>query len=69
MTLAAPVSLLEKRLCAQEKANSLINNTINQVRECMLSSIDNDTPNFEYLLHQTDRSEFTKVVENEFDAH
>ena len=69
MPLAAPVSLFERILHAQEKASSLIENTINQVSEYLLNSIGNDTNNFKDILCQTDRSEFIKAIETEIDVH
>ena len=41
--LAAPVSLFERMTCVQEKAISLIDNTINKVSDNLLRSIYNHT--------------------------
>ena len=69
MPLAPPVSLFETIVCSQEKARSLIGNTINQVSEYLLSSIDNNKYHFKDVLHQTDRAEFIKAMETEIDVH
>ena len=69
MPLSAPVSLLERTLCAQEKSSSLIDNTINQVSEHLPSSIYNDTYHFKDMLRQNDRAEFIKTMETEIDVH
>ena len=63
MPLAAPVSLFEKMLCAQEKASSLTGNIINQVSDYLLRSIDNDKYHFQDMLRQNDREELIKATE------
>ena len=59
---------LERITHARENASSLIDNTINQVSECSLSSIDNDACHFKEILRQNDRSDFIKGIENYIDA-
>ena len=64
-----PKSFVEKILCAREKLETLIDNTINHVREFILSTVDNDAHDFKEILMQTDRADFTQAMEKEIDAH
>ena len=66
---SAPKSMLERITCYQDKASSLIVNTINRVSENLLISICNDMHLFIDMLHQANWSEFIKAMETEMDAH
>ena len=62
-------TMLERCFYAQEVMSTLVDSTVNQISEFILSAINNEAYTFKEMLKQPDRAEFIKAMETEIDTY
>ena len=62
-------SFIQRVFYAQDKLNTLFDNSINYISEFILAAIDNEAYSFKEMLKQNDRADFVTAMEKVVDVH